>query len=103
MDHTDYVGLGTVGSILSIESKKSDGSDANSVVLSNNTTSVDASFSGSTLTIGSKEIDLGINFTEGLANPEINRNTGDIIYIDNRKLVTRDSKQKEDVKIILEF
>ena len=103
MDHTDYVGLGTVGSILSIESKKSDGSDANSVVLSNNTTSVDASFSGSTLTIGSKEIDLGINFTEGLANPEINRNTGDIIYIDNRRLVTRDGKQKEDVKIILEF
>ena len=103
MDHTDYVGLGTVGSILSIESKKSDGSEGNSVVLSNNTTSVDASFSGSTLTIGSKEIDLGVNFTEGLANPEINRNTGDIIYIDNRKLVTRDGKQKEDVKIILEF
>ena len=50
-----------------------------------------------------KQINLGVTFTNGLANPEINRNTGDIIYIDNRKLVTRDGKQKEDVKIILEF
>ena len=30
-------------------------------------------------------------------------NPSDIIYIDNRSLVTRDARQKEDVKIILEF
>jgi len=46
---------------------------------------------------------LGVTFSNGLANPEINKNTGDIIYIDNRSLVERDSRQKEDVKIILEF
>ena len=54
-------------------------------------------------TIGSKVIDLGVTFTNGLANPEINKKTGDIIYIDNRPSVTRDIRQKEDIKIILEF
>ena len=55
------------------------------------------------VTIGTKVIDLGVTFTAGLANPEINKKTGDIIYIDNRPLVTRDIRQKEDIKIILEF
>ena len=55
------------------------------------------------VTIGTKVIDLGVTFTEGLANPEINKKTGDIIYIDNRPPVTRDIRQKEDIKIILEF
>ena len=44
-----------------------------------------------------------MQFTNGLANPEINKKTGDVIYIDNRKEVERDIRQKEDVKIILEF
>jgi hypothetical protein len=64
---------------------------------------VDSSVSGSTITIDNKLIDLGSNFTNGLANPEINNKTGDIIYIDNRPVVERDSRQKEDIKIILEF
>jgi hypothetical protein len=54
-------------------------------------------------TVGGKVVDLGVTFTAGLANPEINKKTGDIIYIDNRPLVTRDIRQKEDIKIILEF
>ena len=58
---------------------------------------------GSVITIDSKQIDLGVSFTNGLANPEINKKTGDIIYIDNRPIVQRDSRQKEDIKIILEF
>ena len=69
--------------------------------------SVDTTFGSPTptnkVTIGSKVIDLGVSFTAGLANPEINKKTGDIIYIDNRPLVTRDIRQKEDIKIILEF
>ena len=65
--------------------------------------SVDINFSGITTTIGSKQVSLGVTFSGGVANPEINKNTGDIIYIDNRSLVTRDSRQKEDIKIILEF
>ena len=67
------------------------------------TGSIDTSFSNNKFTSGNKVIDLGVTFTNGLANPEINKKTGDIIYIDNRPLVVRDIRQKEDVKIILEF
>ena len=59
--------------------------------------------SGITTTIGDKQVSLGVTFSGGVSDPEINKNTGDVIYIDNRSLVTRDSRQKEDVKIILEF
>ena len=62
-----------------------------------------SAFSGSTVLLNNKVVGLGVTFTDGLANPEINKQTGDIIYIDNRALVTRDARQKEDVKIILEF
>ena len=72
-------------------------------VSSLSTGTIDTSFSGSVMTINSKQINLGVNFENGLANPEINKKTGDIIYIDNRPTVERDSRQKEDVKIILEF
>jgi hypothetical protein len=69
--------------------------------------SIDTSFGNPTptnkVTVGSKVIDLGVTFTQGLANPEINKSSGDIIYIDNRPLVSRSSRQKEDIKIILEF
>ena len=65
--------------------------------------SVDQGFSGISTVVNDKTIDLGVSFTDGYANPEINKTTGDIIYIDNRKLVARDSRQKEDIKIILEF
>ena len=67
------------------------------------TGSIDTSFNDNKVTVGSKVINLGATFTNGLANPEINKKTGDIIYIDNRPLVERDIRQKEDVKIILEF
>ena len=65
--------------------------------------SVDNTLDGSVITVNSKQVNLGVTFSQGLANPEINKKTGDIIYIDNRPEVQRDSRQKEDVKIILEF
>ena len=64
---------------------------------------IDTGLNGSVITVNSKQINLGVTFSNGLANPEINKKTGDIIYIDNRPEVQRDSRQKEDVKIILEF
>ena len=57
----------------------------------------------SVVVVNNKQINLGVTFTNGLANPEINKKTGNIIYIDNRPEVQRDSRQKEDIKIILEF
>ena len=62
-----------------------------------------ADINGSVVVVNNKQINLGVTFTNGLANPEINKKTGDIIYIDNRPEVQRDSRQKEDIKIILEF
>jgi len=60
-------------------------------------------FNTSVVTINNKLINLDVTFTSGIASPEINKTSGDIIYIDNRPLVQRNSRQKEDIKIILEF
>jgi hypothetical protein len=62
-----------------------------------------SSFTGITTTISNKIINLGITFTNGLAKPEINNRSGDVIYIDNRPTVQRSTNQVEDFKIILEF
>ena len=99
-NQTDYVGVSTESKVLAFESsdraiKFAGGSPANQTI--------QTGFSGITTTVGSKQIDLGVNFTSGLADPEINKTTGDVIYIDNRKIVSRDTRQKEDIKIILEF
>ena len=98
IDQTDYDGVDSGSKVLPFSSGDSivftSGGPQNSPV---------QNFSGITTTIGNQEINLGVTFTDGVANPEINKTTGDVIYIDNRKLVTRDSRQKEDIKIILEF
>ena len=61
-------------------------------------------FTGITTAVTStKSINLNTQFINGIANPEINKGSGDIIYIDNHPEITRNSRQKEDVKIILEF
>ena len=99
-DTTDYDGVRLRSKVLSFESSDNTitGSGTASFV-----SSIDKNFSGITTTVGNKQINLGVEFTGGLANSEINKKTGDVIYIDNRKEVERNSRQKEDVKIILEF
>ena len=68
------------------------------------TGTIDRNFSGiNTNPSGNKLISLGLEFSDGIASAEINKGSGDIIYIDNRPEITRNSRQKEDVKIILEF
>ena len=98
-DNEDYVGVNLNAKVLPF---KSDTSIVFSGSFSGNG-SIDSDFTGISTIIGGKNINLGVNFTNGLSNPEINKKTGDIIYIDNRKEVERDIRQKEDVKIILEF
>ncbi len=44
-----------------------------------------------------------ITFTSGYANPELQPDSGDIIYIENRKPIQRASDQTEDIKLIIEF
>jgi hypothetical protein len=101
-DHTDYAGISTAGRIYDFES----------VVGSNNITGKSSFFSGAisrafsgitTNPTGNKLINLGVNFISGLSNSEINKGSGEIVYLDNRPLIVRNSRQKEDIKIILEF
>ena len=106
-DTTDYADVGVKGQVNSFQSTNANLhivggkiKDVSGNIIDNN---IDENFSGITTTVGNKNINLGVNFDKGLANPEINKKTGDIIYIDNRKEVTRNIRQKEDVKIILEF
>ena len=99
-DQTDYVGISTNGKLNAFES---------SATIVNGTTSgfsasIDTGFSGITTNpSGNKLINLGVNFTSGLASPEINKGSGELIYLDNRPIISRNSRQKEDIKIILEF
>ena len=100
-DTTDYQGVDQRAKVLSFESTDQEISGSGNGITFDST--VDKNFTGITTTVGNKQINLGVEFTGGLANPEINKKTGDVIYIDNREEVERNSRQKEDVKIILEF
>lgn len=46
---------------------------------------------------------LGLAFTAGLATPEVKNNSGEIIYAENRRLITRAPDQIEDIKLVIEF
>jgi hypothetical protein len=98
-DQTDYVGISTLSKVLDFISNPNP-------INSNSGFSgtIDTNFTGITTNpSGTKIINLGVQFTNGLSKPEINIGSGDILYLDNRPTITRNSKQKEDIKIILEF
>ena len=44
-----------------------------------------------------------ITFASGQANPEIEPNSGEIVYIENRRQITRAADQIEDIKLVIEF
>ena len=44
-----------------------------------------------------------LTLTSGLANPELQPDSGKVIYLENRKPITRSSDQTEDIKVIIEF
>jgi hypothetical protein len=46
---------------------------------------------------------LGVSFSSGKALPEVEPNSGDMIYIENRRLITRAPDQIEDIKLVIEF
>jgi len=59
--------------------------------------SVTATPSSSTSTVDS------ISFTSGYAGSELDADTGDVLYLENRSPITRASDQTENVKLIVEF
>jgi len=97
-NNQDYLGISTEGKKLPFES------NLNPIIGEGGfAASVDTAFNGSTVVAGSKTIELGVEFTNGVAPSEINKPSGEILYLDNRPLIPRNPRQKEDVKIILEF
>ena len=44
-----------------------------------------------------------VSFTSGYAVPEIQHDSGDVIYVDNRTKITRATDQTENIKLIIEF
>ena len=88
------------------EATKVDFSVSGGTITSSNSfsASIDSTFSGITTTITStKRVNLAAEFNNGISLPEINKGSGEIIYLDNRPRVSRNPRQKEDIKIILEF
>ena len=72
-------------------------------------------FSGSTTITGATSSATGVPhtansstynntvFVSGYASPELQPDSGDVIYIENRKPISRASDQTEDVKLVVEF
>ena len=67
------------------------------------TLSIDTGFTGVSTTVNNRTYYFGQTYNSGLANPEIKKYSGNIVYIDQRPEVTRATNQREDIKIILEF
>ena len=65
--------------------------------------SIDSDFSDNKTTINNRIYYLGMDFSSGVASPEVKQHSGNIIYVDNRPSITRSSNQKEDIKVILQF
>lgn len=42
-------------------------------------------------------------FVNGLCEPEFDKYSGDVIYVENRRVITRAADQIEDVKLVIEF
>ena len=101
-DHTDRVGVSTEGRIYNFESAI--GANDIEGTSSSFSGAISLNFSGITTNpTGNKLINLGTNFNAGLSESEINKGSGEIVYLDNRPQIVRNSRQKEDIKIILEF
>jgi hypothetical protein len=101
-DQTDYVGITTSAVIFQFESATESNDISGSA--SGFSGGIMNSFSGiSTNPTGNKLINLGTRFQAGLSDSEINKGSGQIIYLDNRPEIVRSTRQKEDIKIILEF
>ena len=73
---------------------ESNGSNVVTGVSSNITGTVNTTFNSSLL---------GSTFVNGLATPEIQPNSGEIVYLENRRQITRAIDQVEDIKLVIEF
>lgn len=64
---------------------------------------IDTAFTGTQTEINNRTYKLGLSFVNGIANPEIDPLSGDIVYVDNRVAIPRSATQTEDIRIVVEF
>ena len=93
-DFTSQIG---VGGSYAINGQSSGGT------LGINTSFGTVSNPGTATTVGVALVQLGQSFVEGVAQPEVKKYSGEVLYIDNRAAIQRSASQKEDIKIVLEF
>jgi hypothetical protein len=82
-----------------------EGADSNgnkTAFTSTHTITGQSSSSTGTPSSASSTVD-SITFSSGYADTEIDADTGDVLYIENRAPITRASDQTENVKLIIEF
>ena len=97
-DQTDVLNITNSGTKFDFEAT------SQPVSFTGGSATIDTSFNlGIATDTSNNRVALGVSFTSGLSSPEINKGSGDLLYIDNRALISRNSRQKEDIKIILEF
>lgn len=58
---------------------------------------------GISTVINNKIYYLGQTFIRGVSEPEVEKYSGSILYVDNRPSITRSANQREDIKVILQF
>ena len=46
---------------------------------------------------------MGTSFTSGYSSSELESDSGDVMYVENRAIITRATDQTENVKLIIEF
>jgi len=64
---------------------------------------IQTSFTGVSTDINNKTYSLGLSFINGVANPDIDPKSGDIVYVDQIVSVPRSPQQSEDIRIVVEF
>jgi len=64
---------------------------------------IDTTFTATQTQINNRTYKLGLSFVNGVANPEIDPISGDVLYVDNRVAIPRSATQTEDIRIVVEF
>ena len=104
LDAADFAAVTSVFCVNGETSSTTGSMDGNLTAFSgaNAISGADSSASGTPSSTSSETVD-SIAFSSSYANPEMHPDSGDIIYIENRRPISRASDQTEDVKIIVEF
>ena len=99
-DETDGV---TSGNVVAFSGSNQITSSVNAITATPNTSFGTSSVPVSQITIGVSVFELGLAFVGGYANEEVEINSGEVLYIDNRNPITRSADQNEEIKVVIEF